>query len=192
MSSPRTSYRDEEDLLINNSPTPKSMDNEEEDDDEDTSVCECNQHVVALLILSGSFFCLFAPFSAIQNLESSLNASDKLGATAIATLYLVYTVGCLLAPAVVGTFGPTRSMIGAGSFVCLFIAAHFHPTWRSLIPASILVGLGCAFMWAAQGVYITRIAVNYAESTGAEKFAYLGLFNGIFWGLFNCKYMKYI
>ena len=80
-----------------------------------------------------------------------------------------YTIGCLLAPAVVGTFGPTRSMIGSSSFVCIFIAAHFHPSWSSLIPASAMVGLGCAFMWAAQGVYITRIAVQYAESTNADN-----------------------
>jgi len=70
---------------------------------------------------------------------------------------------------VVGTFGPTRSMIGSASFVCIFIAAHFHPSWGSLIPASAMVGLGCAFMWAAQGVYITRIAVQYAESTNADN-----------------------
>ena len=167
------------------------FDNDDYDDDDENSSCATisyNEHVVSLLLLSGSFFCLFAPFSAIQNLESSLNASDKLGATALATLYLVYTAGCLLAPAIVGTFGPTRSMIGSGIFVCIFIGAHFHPTWRSLIPASVLVGLGCAFMWAAQGVYITKIAVNYAESTGEEnRFAFLGLFNGIFWGLFNCN-----
>ena len=80
-----------------------------------------------------------------------------------------YTIGCLLAPAVVGTFGPTRSMIGSASLVCIFIAAHFHPSWGSLIPASAMVGLGCAFMWAAQGVYITRIAVQYAESTNADN-----------------------
>ena len=68
-------------------------DNDDDDDDEDLATCgacEYNTHVVSLILLSGSFFCLFAPFSAIQNLESSLNASDKLGATAIATLYLVY------------------------------------------------------------------------------------------------------
>ena len=68
-------------------------DDDDDDDDEDLATCgacEYNTHVVSLILLSGSFFCLFAPFSAIQNLESSLNASDKLGATAIATLYLVY------------------------------------------------------------------------------------------------------
>ena len=182
--SPRTSFNDENDALI-----PDQHDDQHDHDMDQAHTCGCeyNQHVVALLLLSFSFFLLFAPFSAIQNLESSLNASDKLGATAIATLYLVYTAGCLLAPAVVGSFGPTKSMICSGVFVCLFIAAHFHPSWNSLIPAAVLVGLGCAFMWAAQGVYITKIAVNYAESTGSDKFAYLGLFNGIFWGLFNCN-----
>ena len=154
-----------------------------------TGSCTCfyNRHVLSLLLLSMSFFFLFAPFSAIQNLESSLNAAEKLGVTAVATLYLVYTAGCLLAPAVVGTIGPRRSMILGGGFVCIFITAHFRPAWSSLIPASALVGLACAFMWAAQGVYITQIAVQYAESTGAERFAYLGMFNGIFWGLFNCN-----
>ena len=55
--------------------------------------CSLDRQVLSLLLLSWSFFLLFAPFSAIQNLESSLNAAEKLGPTALATLYTVYTVG---------------------------------------------------------------------------------------------------
>ena len=56
---------------------------------------EVDKYVLSTLVLTVAFFFLFAPFSAIQNLESSLNAEDKLGPTALATLYLVYTFGMI-------------------------------------------------------------------------------------------------
>lgn len=149
--------------------------------------CSLDRQVLSLLLLSWSFFLLFAPFSAIQNLESSLNAAEKLGPTALATLYTVYTAGCILAPAVVGTLGPKLSMLTGAVFISLFIAAHFRPGWNTLLPASALVGLWSAFMWAAQGVYITGAATSYAASVGKAPFSYLGSFNGMFWGVFNCN-----
>lgn len=78
-------------------------------------------------------------------------------------------------------------MLGGAFFVCLFIAAHFRPGWNTLLPASAFVGLWCAFMWAAQGVYITKLSSRYSCSVGQDPFSYLGVFNGVFWGLFNCN-----
>lgn len=147
---------------------------------------EVDKYVLSTLVLTIAFFFLFAPFSAIQNLESSLNAEDKLGPTALATLYLVYTFGCVLAPAVVGTLGAKYSMVISSVFVCFFVVAHVKPTWFTLMPASASVGLWCAFMWAAQGVYITNCALAYAASNeNVSTREAFNLFNGIFWGMYN-------
>ena len=119
-------------------------------------------------------------------MESSLNAEDKLGPTALATLYLVYTFGCILAPAVVGTLGAKYSMVISSVFVCFFVVAHVKPTWFTLMPASASVGLWCAFMWAAQGVYITNCALAYSASNeNVSTRDAFNLFNGIFWGMYN-------
>ena len=156
------------------------------DDDNNDVILKIDKYILSTLVLTIAFFFLFAPFSAIQNLESSLNAEDKLGPTALATLYLVYTFGCLLAPAVVGTLGAKYSMVISSVFVCLFVVAHVKPTWFTLMPASASVGLWCAFMWAAQGVYITNCALGYAASNeGVTTADALNLFNGMFWGLYN-------
>ena len=98
----------------------------------------------------------------------------------------MYTFGCLLAPAVVGILGAKYSMVISSVFVCLFVVAHVKPTWFTLMPASASVGLWCAFMWAAQGVYITHCALGYAASNdGVTTGEALNLFNGMFWGLYN-------
>ena len=149
-------------------------------------IVEVDKYVLSTLVLTIAFFFLFAPFSAIQNLESSLNAEDKLGPTALATLYLVYTFGCILAPAVVSTLGAKYSMVISSVFVCFFVVAHVKPTWFTLMPASASVGLWCAFMWAAQGVYISNCALAYAASNeNVSTRDAFNLFNGIFWGLYN-------
>ncbi len=149
-------------------------------------IVEVDKYVLSTLVLTIAFFFLFAPFSAIQNLESSLNAEDKLGPTALATLYLVYTFGCIMAPAVVSTLGAKYSMVISSVFVCFFVVAHVKPTWFTLMPASASVGLWCAFMWAAQGVYISNCALAYAASNeNVSTRDAFNLFNGIFWGLYN-------
>jgi MFS family permease len=151
-----------------------------------TATCRVDPHVLSVFLLSVSFLFAFAPFSAIQNLESSLNPQDKLGSTALATLYLVFTAGCFLAPAVVGSFGPKYTMVISSIFVCFFVMAHVKPSWFTLMPASASVGLWCAFMWTAQGVYITECAVGYAASKrGMDLSTALNTFNGIFWGLYQ-------
>ena len=149
--------------------------------------CRIDGYFTSMLLLTVSFFFSFAPFSAIQNLESSLNAQDNLGANALATLYLVYTAGCLLAPAVVRSLSPKYTMIISSIFVCAFVVAHVKPTWFTLLPASASVGLWCAFMWAAQGVYITQCALGYSRTSNGnvDVPTALSLFNGIFWGLYN-------
>ena len=62
------------------------------DDDNNDVILKIDKYILSTIVLTIAFFFLFAPFSAIQNLESSLNAEDKLGPTALATLYLVYTL----------------------------------------------------------------------------------------------------
>lgn len=82
------------------------------------------------------------------------------------------------------------------------MAANLKPTWGIIIPCAALLGLGASVLWPAQGInyffilkvikgsYITAAAANYAKSKNLETKAALGLFNGIFWMIFQV-YFEY-
>ena len=137
-----------------------------------------------LVILGLSFFLCFTAFSGIQNLVTSL-LKGGLGSVSLGTLYLVFTVSCLAGPAIVKTFGPIKCMFTQFCFICLFSASCLDPTWYTFFPASILVGFGASFLWVSQGEYVTWAANGYAIASNLPKSSAIGLFNGIFYGMFQ-------
>ena len=80
---------------------------------------------------------------------------------------------------------PPYPQVISSIFICIFVVAHIKPTWFTLFPASGSVGLWLAFMWTAQGVYVTRNAMSYARHVGKSPTTYLGLFNGCFLGVYG-------
>jgi hypothetical protein len=68
----------------------------------------------------------------------------------------------------------------------VFTAVHVYPTWLTMIPASILLGLGAGPLWTAQATYITRAATHHARSTGIPEDASANRFFGIFVFAFSC------
>jgi len=133
-----------------------------------------------------SFFLVYTAFSAIQNLESTLNHQEGLGSASLAVLYLVLCAACFVAPLIVSWIGSKWSIVLAFVFQCLFVAANIKPSWYTLIPASALLGFGAAFLWAAEGSYLTWCALSYARMRGeTDEKSTQGLFNGIFFGIFQ-------
>lgn len=137
-----------------------------------------------LVVLGFSFFLCFTAFSGIQNLVTSL-LKGGLGYYSLGSLYLVFTISCLAGPAFVKTFGPIKCMFTQFCFICLFSASCLDPTWYTFFPASILVGFGASFLWVSQGEYVTWAAHGYAIASNLPKSSAIGLFNGIFYGMFQ-------
>eukprot|EP01102_Stenamoeba_stenopodia_P002527 TRINITY_DN1236_c0_g1_i1.p1 TRINITY_DN1236_c0_g1~~TRINITY_DN1236_c0_g1_i1.p1 ORF type:complete len:472 (+),score=74.47 TRINITY_DN1236_c0_g1_i1:70-1485(+) len=143
-------------------------------------------HLFDHLHMTFSFFLVYTAFSAIQNLESTINHQEGLGSASLAVLYLVLCAACFLAPLIVSWLGSKYSIVLAFVFQCLFVAANIKPTWYTLIPASALLGFGAAFLWAAEGSYLTWCALSYARMRGeTDEKSTQGLFNGIFFGIFQ-------
>ena len=62
----------------------------------------------------------------------------------------------------------------------MYVIASLYPRTYTIYPASLLVGVGSALLWVAQGQYITDISVGHAASLGQPRQASMGRFNGIF------------
>lgn len=151
-------------------------------------------YLTNLLHLSMSFFLVFTAFSGIQNIESSFIKVPHVGFVAIAVLYFVFTVSCLVTPALVSVLGARWSVTLA--FICfvLFCVANVlvvgHPdsaplAWGGLLSGGALVGIAASFLWTAQGTYMTSCAFHYARACGKPTKSALGLFSGLFWGIFQ-------
>lgn len=116
------------------------------------------------------------------------------GFTAIAVLYFVFTVSCLATPAVVKKLGTRWSVVSA--FLCfitfcvanVLVVAHDKDValaWIALLAGGAICGFGASFLWTAQGTYMTACAFNYAKCCGDAPKSALGLFSGIFFGIFQ-------
>ena len=138
------------------------------------------RHYKNLAILCLSFLLLFSAFLSLQNLQSSLNISEGLGTVGLTTIYVSLIVSSLFLP------GFTLSKLGIKWAMVLslvpylgYIAASFYAVWATIIPTSILLGLGGANLWAGQMAYITQLSRGF-PSTSHTKDRLFGIFFATF------------
>lgn len=138
-----------------------------------------------VVIISLSFFAVFTAYTALQNLQSSLNQEDGLGVTSLSCLYAFVIVSAILAPWIINTLGIKISLLISWVSHILYTCSNFYPTFATLIPTSILLGLISGLLWTSQGVFISTNAYSISENNKAEIHATLSRLNGIFFTFFE-------
>ncbi|CAL9692809.1 unnamed protein product [Knipowitschia caucasica] len=132
-----------------------------------------------IVVLGFAFMFMFTAFQTCGNIEQtvliSYNSTDfhGTGYTSMAIIYGVFSASNLIAPSVVTVVGPQLSMFVSGLLYSAYIAMFIHPFTWSFYTASVVVGIGAAVLWTAQG---NVLATNSSEST-------IGRNSGIFWAL---------
>lgn len=146
---------------------------------------ESRKTISQLIILSVAFMFVFAAFSAIQDLQSSLYTDEGLGTLSLGIIYAGTVISCLCSPALLHRFSLKKILVGG--FVChmIFVAVHYYPSSCSLIPASVLLGLATGPIWTSQGAFITRLAMKYSEKPNSIPAISISRFNGIFFMVFQ-------
>ncbi|KAJ8389166.1 hypothetical protein AAFF_G00123720 [Aldrovandia affinis] len=110
-----------------------------------------------IIILGFGFMFMFTAFQTCGNIEQtvikSFNSSEFHGSgyTSMAIIYGVFSASNLIAPSVVAVVGPQLSMFFSGLLYSGYIAMFIHPYTWSFYTASVLVGIGAAVLWTAQG-----------------------------------------
>ena len=140
----------------------------------------------SLLHLSFVFFLIYTPYRCLECIQSSLNFEEGLGALSIGILQGGNFVSCLLIGApFVYTFGPKWSLFVSFFAHTLFIVANYFPTWATMLPSSVLVGVMSAIIWISQGTYVTILAQRYADCSKQDLMLILSKFSAVFhlfWG----------
>jgi len=139
-----------------------------------------------LLLICFAFLCNFISFGGVSNLQSSLNYTGGLGTGSLAVIYAALILSAMFVPSIV------IKKIGCKWSICFSIVgyafyalANFYPSWLTLIPASIFVGVSAAPLWAAKCTYVTTIATRYAKLTNDDPDAVVNRFFGIFFLFFQ-------
>ena len=145
-----------------------------------------------LIVLSLSFVFVFTAFRAIQNLQSSLNTSGRLGSLAMCFLYGSAFASGIFAPIVVNMLTPKWTMTLGIFFYLFWIAANLCPHVYTLLPTSLAVGLGHSLAWSAQLAYVEKLVETswcHTSGTGLSEQQELYRFKGIFLSSFQTSHI---
>ncbi|XP_071173784.1 protein unc-93 homolog A-like isoform X1 [Mytilus edulis] len=139
-----------------------------------------------LVIISTGFLLLFTSFNSLSNLQSTLNKEDGLGTVGLSVIYCAGVLSCLFLPSfVIGNLGCKWTI--ALSMVCyvVYMGANFLAVWGTIVPASIIIGIGASTLWSATSTYLTQVAVWYAELTKRTTDDVTNTFFGFFFMFFQ-------
>jgi len=108
--------------------------------------------------------------------------------TLMGILFTSYVVSFVFSPSIVSPhsgIGAKRSIVAGLALMSLFIISNLTSNFIITAICSVLSGLGASLIWTAEGHYITRHAINYAELKGISSHTALGAFSGMFYAIFQ-------
>ena len=98
-----------------------------------------------VILASISFMSTFMAYASLQDIQSSLNTVDGLGVASISIIYAcAILTGLFFTPLIVSKAGCKKSLVIFTFCYAGFATANFHPTWYTMIPASIIAGTVCS------------------------------------------------
>lgn len=139
-----------------------------------------------VLVISLGFLLLFTAYGGLQSLQSSLYSEEGLGVTVLSTLYGGMLLSSMfLPPLLIRTLGCKWTIVLSMSCYVTFSLGNFYASWYTLIPTSILLGLGAAPLWSAHGTYLTITGNTHAEKAGKVGKDVVNHYFGIFFLIFQ-------
>lgn len=130
-----------------------------------------------------AFMLVFSAFVGLQNLQSSLNAT--LGTTSLALIYATFLLVGFVTPGLVRLLRTKYSLLFG--FLChlVYILTNFYPEFYTLIPSSIVIGIGSGPIWAGMSTHLASVAVIITPYTLESFKDTISKFTGIFFFIFQ-------
>uniref|UniRef100_A0A8C2X3V8 UNC93-like protein MFSD11 n=1 Tax=Cyclopterus lumpus TaxID=8103 RepID=A0A8C2X3V8_CYCLU len=141
------------------------------------------QKTCNVLILGVGFLFIFTAFTTCGNVAQTVVKSlqndtfSGSGYHSLGIIYGVFSFANLLAPTVVAVVGPKITMFLSGLLYSGYIAVFIVPSTWSFYLTSVLIGIGAAMLWTAQGHFLVE---NSDASTINRN-------TGMFWALLQCS-----
>jgi MFS family permease len=131
------------------------------------------------LVLGLVFFQVFTAYTTIQFYASS-NYGPELASRIVSTLYVTFTIGCLVAPTWTNQWGaPAAVTFGILGYAVLVMTSllyfQFPQHAGVVIGGGAVLGFGASLLWTGQG----RLLLAYAQNDATLL--------GLFWSVFQCS-----
>ncbi|XP_031360388.2 protein unc-93 homolog A [Lonchura striata] len=139
-----------------------------------------------VLVISFRFLLLFTAYSGLQSLQSSLNAEEGLGVASLSVLFAALTLSSMFLPPIIIKMLGCKWTIAVS--MCCYITyslGNFYASWYTLIPTSVILGLGGAPLWSAKCTYLTIAGTSYAEKAEKNAKDIINQYFGIFFLVFQ-------
>ncbi|CAH1156082.1 unnamed protein product [Phaedon cochleariae] len=139
-----------------------------------------------VFLIGLSFMVHFTAFWGASNLQSSINAEAALGTITLAATYGSLIISNTFLPVLIIEWIGTKWTIAISLITYMpFILSQFYPSFYTMIPAAIAMGLGGAPLWCAKCTYLTVISEAYSELTGMNSEISVTRFFGIFFMFYS-------
>ena len=76
-------------------------------------------------------------------------------------------------------FGHKLCMSASLLTYILWMVANGYAIWATMVPASVICGVGAAILWTTQGSYFTVVGGRYAAATGEDVKTVMPRFVGL-------------
>ncbi|CAH0585566.1 unnamed protein product [Chrysodeixis includens] len=139
-----------------------------------------------VVVISLAFMFHFTAYSGAANLQSSINADAGLGTASLAAVYagLIFS-NIFMSVVVIKWFG-TKWAISLSFITYMpYIAAQLYPTFYTMIPAGLIVGLGGGPLWCAKCTYLSVVSEAHSKLSKISAEALLVRFLGLFFMIFQ-------
>lgn len=139
-----------------------------------------------VLVVSIGFLSLFTAYGGLQSLQSSLNAEDGMGTASLSVIYASIIVSSMfLPPIMIKNLGCKWTIVvGMGCYVS-YSLGNLYPGWYTLIPTSVILGLGGSPLWSAKCTYLTIAGNTQAAKEGKKGSDVINQYFGIFFFIFQ-------
>ncbi|CAG4971294.1 unnamed protein product [Colias eurytheme] len=147
---------------------------------------ETRRIVKNVVVISLAFMVQFTAYSGAANLQSSINAEAGLGTASLAAVYAGLIFSNIFLPVVVIRWLGTKWAMSL-SFVAYmpYIAAQLWPSFYTLIPAGLIVGLGGGPLWCSKCTYLSVVSEAHSKISNISAEALLTRFLGLFFMIFQ-------
>ncbi|XP_063233930.1 protein unc-93 homolog A-like isoform X2 [Bacillus rossius redtenbacheri] len=139
-----------------------------------------------VVVISLAFMLHFTAFQGAGNLQSSINASAGLGTASLATIYGALILSNTFLPVLVIRWLGCKWAVALSLAAYMpYIAVQFGPSFYTLVPAALLVGLGGGPLWCAKCTYLSAVAEQHSRLGGTPVDQLTVRFFGVFFAIFQ-------
>lgn len=137
-------------------------------------------------VVSVGFLFLFTAYGGLQNLQSSLNAEQGMGVVSLSIIYASIIVSSMfLPPIMIKNLGCKWTIVASMACYVSYSFGNLFPGWYTLIPTSVILGVGGSPLWAAKCTYLTISGNLQAAKEGKKSSDIINQYFGLFFFSFQ-------